>query len=466
MGPCLPPHMDTRTIPILAALACLGVLTPAYAAMPPTVPVAGEDVPLPSLAPMIKKVAPAIVNIATRGNVRERLPQNPLLDDPAFQRFFAVPQPQSTRVPPFQSAGSGVIFDAKRGYILTNAHVIENASEITVTLADGRDLRAEIVGTDEPTDLAVLRVKPVRLSEIQLGDSSKLEVGDFVVAIGNPFGLQNTVTSGIVSGLGRSSLETDGYEDFIQTDASINPGNSGGALVNLRGDLVGISTAILARDGNRGIGFAIPVNMARSIADQLLQFGSVKRGLLGIDTYPVSPDVAQALGLPGAQGALVTQVLAGSSAETAGIASGDVVISLNHVTVKSPADLRNTVALMRAGDTVDIGLLRNGRMRYVSVLIAAPPEVQPADVRPGDINPGLDGATLSDAPAGGVLVRSVDPGSAAAAIGLHADDVIIGINQARVKHLAQLRARAAGATTLVLEVQRGRGVVLVPVVSH
>ena len=458
--------MNTRSTLILAVLAWLSAGSSAYAGLPPAIPAAGEDAPLPSLAPMIRKVAPAIVNVATRGSVREKLPQNPLLDDPAFQRFFAVPQPQSTRVPPFQSAGSGVIFDARRGYILTNAHVIENAGEITVTLADGRDLKAEIVGTDEPTDLAVLRVKPLRLSEIQLGDSSKLEVGDFVVAIGNPFGLQNTVTSGIVSGLGRSSLETDGYEDFIQTDASINPGNSGGALVNLRGELVGISTAILARDGTRGIGFAIPVNMAHSIADQLLQFGSVKRGLLGLDTYPVSPDVAQALGLPGAQGALVTQVLPGSSAQSAGIASGDVIVAINHTTVKSPADLRNTVALLRAGDNVDITVLRNGRMQHLSAVIAEPPTVTQTDARPGDINPGLEGATLGDAPAGGVLVRGVDPGSAAAESGLRADDIIIGVNQARITHLAQLRTRAVGATTLVLEVQRGRSVLLVPVAGH
>ena len=321
-----------------------------------------DDAPLPSLAPMVKRVAPTVVNVATRGSVTESSPANPLLADPAFNRFFDVPQARGGHSPQFQSAGSGVILDARKGYILTNAHVIENASEITVTLVDGRDLKADVVGIDEPTDIAVLQVRPVKLTQITLGDSARLEVGDFVVAIGNPFGLRNSVTSGIVSGLGRSSLDQDGFEDFIQTDAAINPGNSGGALVNLRGEMVGLATAILARSGgNIGIGFAIPVDMVRSIADQLEQFGSVKRGLLGVDTYPVSPDIAQALGLSGAQGALVTQVLLGSPAEQAGIHSGDIIISINHATVMVPADVRNAIGLLRAGDTADIELLRNGR---------------------------------------------------------------------------------------------------------
>ena len=223
---------------------------------------------MPTLAPMIKRVSPAVVNIATRGTVRERPPRNPLLNDPYFRRFFDIPEGPIERQ--FQSAGSGVIFDAKNGYIVTNAHVVDNATEITVTLQDGRDLAATVVGSDVPSDVAVVKVPPESLTQVALGDSTKIEVGDFVVAIGNPFGLQHTVTSGIVSGLGRSGINQDGYEDFIQTDASINPGNSGGALVNLKGELVGINSAILSRSGgNIGIGFAIPVNMARSIMDQL-----------------------------------------------------------------------------------------------------------------------------------------------------------------------------------------------------
>ena len=445
-------------------LAALAVLTGPALRAASTTP--ADDAPMPTLAPMVRRVAPAVVNVATRGSVSENSPANPLLADPAFNRFFDVPQTRGGHSPQFQSAGSGVILDARKGYILTNAHVIENASEITVTLADGRDLKAEVAGIDEPTDIAVLKVRPVRLTAITLGDSTKLEVGDYVVAIGNPFGLRNSVTYGIVSGLGRSSLDQDGYEDFIQTDAAINPGNSGGALVNLRGELVGLATAILARSGgNIGIGFAIPVNMVRSITDQLLQFGSVKRGLLGIDTYPVSPDIAQALGLSGAEGALVTQVLLGSPAEAAGIRSGDVIVSLNKATVMVPADVRNTVGLLRVGDTVDVGLLRDGRPRHVQAVITAPPEGPTAPrVLPGDINPAFEGTTLAEAPGGsGVLIRNVESGSPAAAAGIRTDDIIVAVNQARVTGLPQLRERSAGLATLVIEVQRGKSTVLIPI---
>jgi Do/DeqQ family serine protease len=459
------------------ALAALTVLAgpAARAALPPPIAPAAtvaapanpaDDTPMPSLAPMIRRVAPAVVNVATRGSISEASPANPLLADPAFDRFFDVPQARGGHSPQFQSAGSGVILDARKGYILTNAHVIENASEITVTLADGRDLKAEVVGIDEPTDIAVLKVRPLKLTQITLGDSSKLEVGDFVVAIGNPFGLRNSVTSGIVSGLSRSSLDQDGFEDFIQTDAAINPGNSGGALVNLRGELVGLATAILARSGgNIGIGFAIPVDMVRSITDQLVQFGSVKRGLLGVDTYPVSPDIAQALGLSGAEGALVTQVLLGSPAEQAGIHSGDVIVSLNRATVMVPADVRNAVGLLRVGDTVDIGLLRDGRPRHVQAVITQPPEAAPATpVVPGEINPAFEGAMLAEAAGGGgVMVRNVDSGSPAAAAGIRSDDLIVAVNQSPVANLQQLRERSAGLATLVIEVQRGKSTVLIPI---
>ena len=443
---------------LLAALA----VGPSIAGIPPT----AGDAPLPSLAPMIRKVSPAVVNIATRGTIHERGSQTPLLDDPFFRRFFEVPPGSGTRERPFQSAGSGVIFDARKGYIVTNAHVVENASEITVTLQDGRDLKAEIVGSDAPSDVAVLKVTADGLAQIALGDSAKSEVGDFVVAIGNPFGLRNSVTSGIVSGLGRSNLDQDGFEDFIQTDAAINPGNSGGALVNLRGEMVGLATAILARSGgNIGIGFAIPVNMVRSITDQLEQFGSVKRGLLGVDTYPVSPDVAQALGLSGAEGALVTQVLLGSPAEAAGLRSGDVIVSINRTTVMVPADVRNAVGLLRVGDSVDIGLLRDGRARHVQALLTQPPESAAATpVSPAEINPAFEGATLGEASGGsGVVVRNVDSGSPAAAAGIRSDDVIVAVNQSRVSNLQQLRERSAGLATLVIEVQRGKSTVLIPI---
>jgi serine protease Do/serine protease DegQ len=414
---------------------------------------------------MIKKVSPAIVNIATRGTIHEKGPQNPLLDDPFFRRFFDVPQDSGPRERPFQSAGSGVIFDAKAGYIVTNAHVVENASEITVTLQDGRDLKADIVGSDEPSDVAVLKVKTDSLIQIALGDSAKVEVGDFVVAIGNPFGLQHTVTSGIISGLSRSGINPDGYEDFIQTDASINPGNSGGALVNLRGELIGINTAILSRSGgNLGIGFAIPVNMAHSVMDQLIKYGSVKRGLLGVSMYTVTPDIAQSLGLANAQGALVSQVVDGSPAEKAGIHTGDVITAVNGLPVKSNGELRNAIGLMRVGDKVEIGLLREGKPLHVTAVIADTSTPTTAGTSlPEVLHKSFDGATLVDAPdAGGALVKAVEPGSAAAQVGLRSNDVIIGANRGKVTTVQQLKDRAKTSAVLVLEVRRANAIVLIP----
>jgi Do/DeqQ family serine protease len=431
---------------------------PLPAAMPPAV----GDTPLPTLAPMIKKVSPAVVNVATRGTIRERGAQNPLLDDPFFRRFFDVPPDTGPRERPFQSAGSGVIFDARNGYIVTNAHVVENASEITVTLQDGRDLKAEIVGADTPSDVAVLKVKADGLAQIALGDSSRVEVGDFAVAIGNPFGLQHTVTSGIISGLSRSGINPDGYEDFIQTDASINPGNSGGALVNLRGELIGINTAILSRSGgNIGIGFAIPVNMAHSVMEQLIKYGTVKRGQLGVSMYTVTPDIAHSLGLPSAVGALVSQVVEGSPAERAGIRTGDVITSVNGQPVKSNSELRNTIGLLRVGDKLDIGLVRDGKPVRVSAVIADTTTELAGG--PASIHKSFEGTALADAPdAGGALVRSVEPGSAAAQAGLRPDDVIVGANRGRVSSLRELRERARGAAVLVLEVRRGNTVLLIP----
>src|SRR6267378_546435 len=401
----------------------------------------------------IPAAMPAVVNIATRGTIRERGPQNPLLDDPFFRRFFDVPPDTGPRERPFQSAGSGVIVDAKSGYIVTNAHVVENANEITVTLQDGRDLKADVVGSDTPSDVAVLKVKPDGLSQVALGDSAKSEVGDFVVAIGNPFGLQHTVTSGI---------NPDGYEDFIQTDASINPGNSGGALVNLRGELIGINTAILSRSGgNIGIGFAIPVNMVRSVMEQLIRYGSVKRGQLGVSMYTVTPDIAHSLGLSSPMGALVSQVVEGSPADKAGIRTGDVITSVNGQTVKSNSELRNTIGLLRVGDKIDIGLVRDGKPLRVTAVIADTAADLPGG--PASIHKSFDGATLADAPdAGGALVRGVEPGSAAAQAGLRADDVIVGANRGRVGNLRELRERAKGAAVLVLEVRRGNTILLIP----
>jgi len=447
----------------------LTATAPGLAAMPAAV---GET-PLPSLAPIVKKVSPAVVNIATRGTIKERGAQNPLLDDPFFRRFFDVPPDSGTHDRPFQSAGSGVIFDAKNGLIVTNAHVVENASEITVTLQDGRDLKATVVGSDQPSDVAVLKLNMSggavpqgggALTQIALGDSSKIEVGDFVVAIGNPFGLAHTVTSGIVSGLSRSGINPDGYEDFIQTDASINPGNSGGALVNLKGELIGINTAILSRSGgNIGIGFAIPVNMAHSVMEQLLRFGSIKRGQLGVSIYTVTSDIAHSLGLQSASGALVSQVVEGSSAEKAGIKPGDVITSINGQPVKSTAELHNTIGLMRIGDKVDVGLLRDGKVLRVTAVIADTAATVQASGTAESIHKNLEGATLADAPdSGGALVRNVEPGSAAAQSGLKSNDIIVGANRGRVTSVDQLRERAKGASVLVLEVRRGNTILLIP----
>ena len=438
----------------------------AFAALPQAV---GET-PVPTLAPMIKRVSPAVVNIATRGTVRERAPQNPLLEDPFFKRFFDIPD-MGPRERQFQSAGSGVIFDAKNGYIVTNAHVVDNATEITVTLQDGRDLTATVVGSDIPSDVAVLKVPTESLIQVALGDSTRLEVGDFVVAIGNPFGLQHTVTSGIVSGLGRSGINPDGYEDFIQTDASINPGNSGGALVNLKGELIGINSAILSRSGgNIGIGFAIPVNMARSVMDQLIKYGSVKRGLLGVSIYSLTPDTAKSLDIPNTQGVLVSQVSEGSAADKAGIKPGDVITSINGQTIKSNSELRNAIGLSRVGDKLDVALIRDRKpLQVVAVITESPATSTPANSRgngdkPGDsdvIHPGLQGATLADAAGGGVEVRAVEPRSVAAA-SLRKGDRIEGVNRQTITTLKELREVAKRGGTLVLRIRRGNALVLAP----
>jgi len=440
-----------------------------HAALPQAV----GDAPVPTLAPMIKRVSPAVVNIATRGTIRERSPQNPLLEDPFFRRFFDIPD-MGPRERQFQSAGSGVIFDAKNGYIVTNAHVVDNATEITVTLQDGRDLTATVVGSDVPSDVAVLKVPSETLIQIALGDSTKLEVGDFVVAIGNPFGLQHTVTSGIVSGLGRSGINPDGYEDFIQTDASINPGNSGGALVNLRGELVGINSAILSRSGgNIGIGFAIPVNMARSIMDQLLKYGSVKRGLLGVSMYSLTPDMAKGLGLTTGQGVLVSQVNEASAADKAGIKAGDVITSINGQTIKTNSELKNAIGLSRVGDKLDVALVRDHKPLHVTAIIAELPQVAAAAPKggagmspdPNFIHPGLVGATLADAPDGGVLMKSVEARSAADLAKVRAGDRIVSANGRTVANLKELREAARRGGALVLTIQRGASLIMVPLRS-
>ena len=350
-------------------LASAGIILPATA--PAAVPAAIDGTRVPSLAPMIRKVSPAVVNIATRGVIPGSGEHDPLRADPFYNRFFHGLPGRGSDEEPFAAAGSGVIVDAQRGYILTNAHVVEHASGITVTLEDGRSLKAKLVGTDPPSDIAVVKIVARGLKQIRFGNSSRLAVGDFVVAIGNPFGLPHTATSGIVSGLKRSGFSPDDYENYIQTDASINPGNSGGALVDLHGELVGINTAILSGSGdNIGIGFAIPVNTAQRVMRQLIAYGAVRRGQLGINVYAVTPAVARSLGLHKATGGLVGQVIPGSPAEKAGVRTGDVITGIAGRSVKSNADLRNAIGLLRVGDGVTIDLLRDGQHERRHAVIA------------------------------------------------------------------------------------------------
>jgi Do/DeqQ family serine protease len=449
----------------LAAALAVGpaimVVRPAYAGSP--APVA-DAAPMPSLAPMVKRVSPAVVNIATRGTIKEEPGQrNPLLDDPFFRRFFDAPPDSRPRERQFQSAGSGVIVDAKNGYIITNHHVIENASEITITLLDNRSFSAKVIGSDEGADIAVLQAKQPNLIAMTLGDSARLEVGDYVVAIGNPFGLQHTVTAGIVSALSRTGINPEGYEDFIQTDASINPGNSGGALVNLRGELVGINSAILSRSGgNIGIGFAIPVNMAKGVMDQLIKYGQVKRGVLGVNIYNVTPDIAKEFGLSESSGALVAGVAQGSAAEKAGVKTGDIITSINGVAMKDASELRNTIGMLRIGDKVEIGLLRDGKALKVTALIAERSDLETANAV--DINRGLEGAELHDAPDnGGVIVKTIQEGSPAAQNGLRANDLIVGVGRTPIANTKGLKDAAKNANVLVLNVRRGSSVHLLQI---
>jgi Do/DeqQ family serine protease len=454
--------MNLRLTLAAASLAAAVITVPAaYAALPTTPAV---ESPMPSLAPMVKRASPSVVNIATRGTIKEKPGQrNPLLDDPFFRRFFDTPPDSKPRERQFQSAGSGVIVDAKNGYIITNHHVVENASEITITLLDNRSFAAKVIGSDEGADIAVLQAKQPNLVAMALGDSAHLEVGDFVVAVGNPFGLQHTVTAGIVSALGRSGINPEGYEDFIQTDASINPGNSGGALVNLKGELVGINSAILSGSGgNIGIGFAIPVNMVKGVMEQLIKYGQVKRGILGVNIYNVTPEIAKEFGLTESTGALVAGVAAGSSAERAGIKTGDIITSINGVVMKSASELRNSIGMLRVGDKVEIGLLRDGKPLKVTALIAERSEAETANAV--DIAQGLEGAELVDAPAGGgVLVRSVQDGSPASQAGIKTNDLIVGVGRTPVSNTKSFREAAKGANVLVLNVRRGSAVFLIPV---
>lgn len=421
-------------------------------------PVEAGSKELPSLAPMLEKVTPAVVNIATEGRIKQNM--NPLFADPFFRRFFNFPdQPIERKT---SSLGSGVIVDAKRGLILTNNHVIANADQITVTLRDGRHLEAEVVGTDPETDVAVIKVPADNLTAIKTTDSNNISVGDFVVAIGNPFGLGQTVTSGIVSALSRSGLGIEGYEDFIQTDASINPGNSGGALVNLRGELVGINTAIFSQTGgNIGIGFAIPINLALQIMEQLLETGEVKRAFLGVSMQDISPELAEAFGLKRQTGAIINQVLEGSPADKAGIKAGDIVLSVDDKKIRNAEDLRNRVGLLPVGKKVRMTILRDGKERKLTVDVS---ENQVADSGPRAVNELLQGVTVTDLEQGnspyanvaGVQVLNVERGSIAWRNGLRSGDIITSVNKKDVGSVREFLAAVDKVSApLLLRIIRG-----------
>ncbi|MGH8156859.1 MAG: Do family serine endopeptidase [Rhodanobacter sp.] len=415
-------------------------------------PAAVDGQPMPSLAPMLEHVTPAVVNISTKTRVAV---SNPYFNDPVFRQFFGLPNTPQERTE--QSLGSGVIVDAAKGYVLTNNHVVAGADDITVTLQDGRSFKAKLIGTDPATDVAVVQIPAQNLQALPLADSTKLRVGDYVVAVGDPFGLGQTVTSGIVSALGRSGLgrsrmdssdsDSTGYQNFIQTDASINPGNSGGALVNLRGELVGINTMILSPSGgNVGIGFAIPTAITGEVMAQLVAHGKVQRGSLGVQTQAITPRIAQLLKLKDSNGVVVTGVSAGSAAEHAGLQPGDVLTTLNGKPLRSVQELRNAEGLLPLGSTVQLGVLRDGQSRQVSASLNP---LKLASVDGGQLDARLAGVRFSELSDDqraqglyGVAISAVQPGSRAARAGLNAGDLLIGIGNQRITGLNMLRGLA------------------------
>ncbi len=448
--------MRVQVIGLLIAM--LSVLTqPVLAALPMQ---DSEGRQVPSLAPLVKQVSPAVVNISTVGM---QAVHNPLLNDPFFRHFFQVPPGAETQQRRTQSTGSGVIIDAANGTVVTNNHVIDGANEITVGLQDGRTFKAKLIGSDPDVDIAVLKIEPNKLTALKLGDSDAAEVGDFVIAIGNPFGLNHTVTSGIVSALNRKGLGVEAYENFIQTDASINPGNSGGALINLKGELIGINTMIIGPSGgNVGIGFAIPVKMVKNSADQILKYGAVKRGQLGVVIQDLTPDLADAFNIERDQrGVLIAQVQPDSAAAKAGVQAGDIVISIAGKPIENAASLRNEIGALRIGDTIKLTVLRDGRSKVIEVKIGAPSaEVASTEA----VHPFLAGASLQPRDDGrGVQITAIQPGSAAQSAGLQVNDVIVAANRTDVQNVEQLKkaAKVSSERLLLRVVRNGAALFLV-----
>ena len=439
---------------LLARLATLLLLTLGLNSCPQ----AKTPPPVPSLAPMLEQVLPAVVNISTQ--THGRLHNHPLLDDPFFRQFFDLPEelPRHKRT---QSLGSGVIVDARKGYVLTNHHVIEGADEITVTLRDQRQLKAKPVGQDKAVDLALLQIEAPNLHAMPIADSDELRVGDFVVAIGSPFGLGQTVTYGIVSALGRTGLGIEGYENFIQTDASINPGNSGGALVDLQGRLVGINTAILGPNGgNVGIGFAIPSNMSRVVMEHLVKYGEVRRGQLGIIMQNLNPELAEAFDLQQRGGALVAQVFPDSPAQQAGLQVGDIILRLNGKPINSADALRNALGLLSVGARIKLEFIRDGRSLTRTAILA---DLQ-QDAQAGKLDARLEGGRLGPIEAEhplagyleGVEVLAVRHGSNAWSAGLRAGDIILSVNRQPVRTVEEIaQALPQPTESLVLHIRRG-----------
>jgi serine protease DegQ len=407
---------------------------------------------MPSLAPMLDETTPAIVSIAVKGTQtsKQQIPE-------MFKYFFGAPNEQQQERP-FRGLGSGVIIDAKNGYVVTNNHVVNNADEILVKLTDGRELVATKLGADEQSDIALLKIDAERLHDVKIANSNDLRVGDFVVAIGNPFGLSQTVTSGIVSALGRSGLNIGGYEDFIQTDAAINRGNSGGALVNLRGELVGINTAIFGPNGgNVGIGFAIPSNMMKSLVDQIIEFGEVRRGLLGIIGGDVDEGLAEAFNSEVNIGAFVNEVAPDTAADRAGLQAGDIITEINGNGLTGFNELRAKIASLGAGAEVVLTIIRSGDEQKIKVTLDA---AGPSQAEAKEMHPALEGAQLSNAKDGAgndaIKVDGVIERSPAASIGLRAGDIIVGVNRKRVKNIKELAERIADKKDVIaLNVKRG-----------